>query len=86
MYDANAMRRSQSTGHGLEHIECLADLHRRVAPQSLTQRLPSEKLHHQVQEAVVLAVVEDGDRVGVLDKAGGAGFALKALGYAILAS
>ncbi len=60
-----AVRRGERGEHRLEHAERLAGLHRRLLADQVAQREAGDELHDEEQGAVVVALVEDRDDVGV---------------------
>ena len=81
MDDALGVRRAQRLGHFLGHADDLVVLDGAV-DDAVAQGLAFEQLHHQVGVAVLLADVEDGADIGMVERGRGAGFTQKALAHA----
>ena len=79
MDDALAMRVGQAGAELLDPLQPLGDRQRRLAPDDLAQRLAVDVLHRDERQAVVLVDVEDGDDVGMTERAGRLRLAREAL-------
>ena len=80
VHEAGAVGRRQRGEHRLQHGQRPRRRHRRLLDDGVAQRVAGDQLHHQEDGAVVVALVEDRDDVGVREPGGGAGLAHEALG------
>ena len=84
--DAGLVGGCDGCDHRDQQVERPLRLHRGLAGDQVAQRRALDVLHDHVGPAVVVALVEDGDHVGVREAGGGAGFAVEAAGEVLVAA
>ncbi len=82
--DALGVRGVEAARHLLDDAQDFAVLQRAVAAQSVGQRAAGHQPHHQVELAVILAVIVNRHDGGMLDHGDGLGLALEACAQAFV--
>ena len=75
MDEPDAVRRTERAQHVVDDAHRLVDRQGAAVGDALGERAAIHQLHHEVEEAVGVAGIEDGDGVGVGERGGRTGLA-----------